>query len=160
MRIGHGYDVHRYGENLRFIIGGVEIDSPFGMIAHSDGDVLAHAIMDALLGAAGLGDIGKLFPDTDPAYKGADSMALLRNVVKRINEKGLSIDYCDCTIIAQSPKMAPHIEKMRETLALNCSIPSDRINVKATTEEKLGFTGSLEGIAAHAVCILDERGCI
>lgn len=157
MRIGHGYDAHRYGEGIDFIIGGVKLPCEFGMIAHSDGDVLAHALMDALLGAAGLGDIGALFPDSDEAYRGISSMLLLRRVCAMINEAGFTIDYIDCTVIAQEPKMSPYIRKMRETLAENCGILTERLNVKATTEEKMGFTGSMEGISAHAVCILDEQ---
>lgn len=158
MRIGHGYDVHRYGKDRDYIIGGVKIPCDFGMIAHSDGDVLAHALMDALLGAAGMGDIGKLFPDTDEKYKGADSIKLLCDVCERIALEGFKLEYADCTIVAQSPKMSPYIEKMRETLSSACGVDMSRINVKATTEEKLGFTGAMEGAAAHAVCILDERG--
>lgn len=158
MRIGHGYDVHRYGENLEYVIGGVHIPCPFGMVAHSDGDVLAHALTDALLGAAGLGDIGTYFPDTDSAYENADSIELLKKAVAMLEEKHLSVNCADCTIIAQAPKMAPYIGIMRENLAAACGISPERLNVKATTEEKLGFTGRMEGVAAHAVCILDERG--
>lgn len=156
MRIGHGYDAHRYGADLPFILGGVEIPSDFGMIAHSDGDVLTHALMDALLGAAGLPDIGHLFPDNDEKYKGASSVGLLREVASRLREKGFEVEYADCTVIAQAPKIAPYIEKIKESLAENLGVAPDRISVKATTEEKMGFTGRLEGIAAHAVCILSE----
>lgn len=156
MRIGHGYDAHRYGENLPFVLGGVEIPSDFGMIAHSDGDVLTHALMDALLGAAGLPDIGHLFPDNDEKYKGASSVGLLREVINHLRERDLEVEYADCTVIAQAPKIAPYIEEIKESLAKNLGVAAGRINVKATTEEKMGFTGRLEGISAHAVCILHE----
>ena len=155
MRIGHGYDVHRFVEGRPLILGGVTIPYEKGLLGHSDADVLTHAIMDALLGAAALGDIGKLFPDNDPTYKGADSVALLRHVVRRIGEEGYSIGNIDATILCQRPKLAPHIPAMREILADACGIPTARVSVKATTEEGLGFTGSGEGIAAHCVCLLE-----
>lgn len=154
MRIGHGYDVHRLTEGRPCIIGGVEIPFEKGLLGHSDADVLTHAIMDALLGAAALGDIGGLFPDTDPAFKGADSIALLREVVARVTEKGYTIENIDATVLAQRPKLKPHIEAMREVISRACGIELDRVNLKATTEEGLGFTGAMEGIAAHAVCLL------
>ncbi len=158
MRIGHGYDAHRYEAGRKFVIGGVTVPVDFGMKAHSDGDVLAHAVMDALLGAAGLPDIGSQFPDTDGEYKDISSMLLLQRTVEIIRRVGLEIEYVDCTVIAQAPKLAPYIEEMKKRLAENAGIKMRQINVKATTEEKMGFTGSLEGIAAHAVCLLDERG--
>ncbi|MBO5702677.1 MAG: 2-C-methyl-D-erythritol 2,4-cyclodiphosphate synthase [Clostridia bacterium] len=156
MRIGHGYDVHRTDPTREMFIGGVKIDCEFGLLGHSDADVLLHAIMDALLGAAALGDIGKHFPDTDPSYKGADSLALTRHVASLIAEKGYRIVNVDSTVIAQKPKLAPHIELMRMRIADALNIPVDDVNVKATTEEKLGFTGSGEGIAAHAVCLIEK----
>ncbi len=154
MKIGHGYDAHRFVDNKKFILGGVEFDCEYGLLAHSDGDVLCHAIMDALLGAAGLGDIGSLFPDNDMQYKDVYSMLLLEKVVLEIRSKGYEIEYIDSTIIAQQPKMKPHIQKMRETIAYYAGISVDCCNIKATTEEKMGFTGRLEGISAHAVCLL------
>ena len=154
MRIGHGYDVHRLVENRKLILGGVEIPYEKGLLGHSDADVLAHAIADALLGAAALGDIGTLFPDNDPAYAGADSLVLLANVVKRIHQDGFSIGNIDATVLAQAPKLRPYIDDMRRKLAAACSLPVECVSVKATTEEGLGFTGSGEGIAAHAVCLL------
>ena len=157
MRIGHGYDVHRLVEGRKLIMGGVEIPYEKGLLGHSDADVLAHAIMDALLGAAALGDIGKLFPDNDPAFEGADSMKLMARVVEVLAEKGWKIGNIDSTVIAQKPKLAPFIPQMRERMAQVCGIDVEQISVKATTEEKLGFTGSGEGIAAHAVCIIDKR---
>ena len=156
MRIGHGYDVHRTDPAREMFIGGVKIDCGYGLLGHSDADVLLHAIMDALLGAAALGDIGKHFPDTDPKYKGADSLALTRHVASLISEKGYRIVNVDSTVIAQKPKLAPHIELMREKIADALKITVDDVNVKATTEEKLGFTGSGEGIAAHAVCLIEK----
>lgn len=156
MRIGHGYDVHRTDPAREMYIGGVKIECGFGLLGHSDADVLLHAIMDALLGAATLGDIGKHFPDTDPAYKGADSLALTRHVSSLLNEKGYRIVNVDSTVIAQRPKLAPHIGLMRERIADALGISLDDVNVKATTEEKLGFTGSGEGIAAHAVCLIEK----
>lgn len=154
MRIGHGYDVHRLVEDRKLIMGGVEIPWEKGLLGHSDADVLLHAIADALLGALALGDIGKHFPDTDPAFKGADSMKLLEHVVQLIQDKGYRVGNLDATIIAQRPKMAPHIPAMRDNIARICAVTADRINVKATTEEGLGFTGTGEGIAAHAVALL------
>ena len=154
MRIGHGYDVHKLVEDRLLILGGVTIPYEKGLLGHSDADVLTHAVMDALLGAAALGDIGKLFPDNDPAYKGADSIALLRHVVKRIGEEGYSIGNIDATILCQRPKLAPHIPAMRHILADACGVDTDCVSIKATTEEGLGFTGSGEGIAAHCVCLL------
>ena len=154
MRIGHGYDVHRFNEGSFVTLGGVQIAHKFGLLAHSDGDVLLHAISDALLGAAALGDIGKHFPDTDPAFKGADSRVLLRHVLKQVHAKGWKVGNVDATIVAQAPKMAPHIETMRRLIAEDLQIEIDQVNVKATTTEKLGFTGREEGIAAHAVALL------
>ena len=156
MRIGHGYDVHRTDPSRDMFIGGVKIDCGFGLLGHSDADVLLHAIMDALLGAAALGDIGKHFPDTDPAYKGADSLALTRHVAALLKEKNYRIVNVDSTVIAQRPKLAPHIPLMRERIADALGIDVEDVNVKATTEEKLGFTGSGEGIAAHAVCLIEK----
>ena len=154
MHIGMGYDVHRLVEGRDLIIGGVNIPYEKGLLGHSDADVLLHAIMDALLGAAALGDIGKHFPDTDPKYKGADSVALLREVGKMLNENHYLIENIDATIIAQAPKMRPHIDKMRENIAAALGIELSQINVKATTEEGLGFTGSGEGISSQAICLL------
>ena len=156
MRIGHGYDVHRLTENRKLILGGVEIPYEKGLLGHSDADVLLHAIADALLGAAAMGDIGKLFPDNDPAYSGADSLLLLKDVCQRVKRKGFRTGNIDATIIAQAPKLRPYIDTMRKNIAYACDTDIDRVNVKATTEEKLGFTGSGEGISAHAVCILEE----
>ena len=155
MRIGHGYDVHRLVEGRKCIIGGVEIPYEKGLLGHSDADVLLHAVMDAVLGAMAAGDIGKLFPDNDPTYKGADSLALTRRVSEVMAERGYRLGNVDATIIAQAPKMAPHIPLMRENIAAAFGVDIDRVSVKATTEEKLGFTGSGEGIAAHAVCLLE-----
>lgn len=157
MRIGHGYDVHRFTDGDSLVIGGIRIPYDKGFLAHSDGDVLIHAICDALLGAAGLPDIGNLFPDTAKEFENIDSKILLKDVLCRIKDKNLEIEYIDCTIIAQAPKMAPHIQNMRCTLANTLDISVDMINVKATTEEKLGFTGRKEGIAAHSVCILRSK---
>ncbi len=154
MRIGHGYDVHRFCEGTFITLGGVKIPHKFGLLAHSDGDVLLHALSDALLGAAALGDIGRHFPDTDPAFKGADSRALLRHVLGLIQAKGYVVGNVDATIVAQAPKMAPHIETMRACIAEDLLIELDQVNVKATTTEKLGFTGREEGIAVHAVALL------
>ena len=156
MRIGHGYDVHQLTEGRKLILGGVEIPFERGLLGHSDADVLTHAVMDALLGAAGLGDIGKAFPDTDPAYAGADSLGLLDTVMEMLRAAGFRVGNVDATILAQRPKLAPHIPQMRENLARHMGVPADRVNVKATTEEKLGFTGSGAGMAAHAVCLLEE----
>lgn len=156
MRIGHGYDVHRLVEDRKLIMGGVEIPWEKGLLGHSDADVLLHAIADALLGALAMGDIGKHFPDTDPAFKGADSMKLLAHVVALVRERGYQVGNLDATIIAQKPKMAPHIATMRENIARVCGVEQDRINVKATTEEGLGFTGTGEGISAHAVVLMER----
>ena len=156
MRIGHGYDVHRLVEGRDLILGGVKIDFELGLLGHSDADVLLHAVSDALLGAAGLGDIGRHFPDTDPQYKGADSRVLLRHVVKLVRENGYSISNVDVTMIAQKPKLKDHIPQMVKNIAADLEIPESRVNVKATTEEKLGFTGTMEGLRCHAVCLLEE----
>lgn len=157
MRIGHGYDVHRFTDGDSLVIGGIRIPYDKGFLAHSDGDVLIHAVCDALLGAAGLPDIGNLFPDTAKEFENIDSKILLKDVLCRIKDKNFEIEYIDCTIIAQAPKMAPHIQNMRYTLANTLDISVDMINVKATTEEKLGFTGRKEGISAHSVCILRSK---
>ena len=157
MRIGHGYDVHRLTEGRKLILGGVEVPHTLGLLGHSDADVLTHAVMDALLGAAALGDIGRHFPDTDPAYAGADSLKLLDHVVELLEEKGYQVGNVDATILAQKPKLAPYIEKMRDNLAARMKVEPDQVNVKATTEEKLGFTGAEEGIAAHAVALLSLK---
>ena len=154
MRIGHGYDVHRLTEGRKLIIGGVELPFEKGLDGHSDADVLTHAVMDALLGAAALGDIGKLFPDTDDAFLGANSLDLLRIVGLRIEDAGYRVSNIDATVIAQRPKLAPFIDRMRENLADALGIDPSQVSVKATTEEHLGFTGSGEGISAHAVCLL------
>ncbi|AMJ85660.1 2-C-methyl-D-erythritol 2,4-cyclodiphosphate synthase [Alteromonas stellipolaris] len=156
MRIGHGFDVHKFGGDGPIVIGGVSIDYEQGLVAHSDGDVLLHALCDALLGAAALGDIGKHFPDTDDTYSGADSRVLLRHVIHVVNEKGYTLGNADMTVVAQAPKMAPHIQAMREIIAKDCHCELDAINVKATTTEKLGYTGRKEGIAAHAVVLLEK----
>ena len=156
MRIGHGYDVHRLVEGRDLILGGVKIEFELGLLGHSDADVLLHAVSDALLGAAGLGDIGKHFPDTDPQYKGADSRVLLRHVVKLVKEQGYRISNVDVTMIAQKPKLKDHIPQMVKNIAADLQIPENRVNVKATTEEKLGFTGTMEGLRCHAVCLLEE----
>ena len=155
MRIGHGYDVHRLVEGRNLILGGVEIPFEKGLLGHSDADVLAHAVMDALLGAAALGDIGKLFPDSDPAYEGADSLALLEQVVRVLGENGYTVGNVDATVLAQRPRLAPHIPLMREKIAAAMGIDPGRVSVKATTEEGLGFTGTGEGIAAHAVALIE-----
>lgn len=156
MRIGHGYDVHKLTEGRKLILGGVDIPYEKGLLGHSDADVLTHAIMDALLGAAALGDIGKLFPDNDPAYAGADSMVLLERVGERIAQAGYRVGNIDATILAQRPKLAPHIPQMRANLAHWLGLDVDQVSVKATTEEGLGFTGTGEGMAAHAVCLLES----
>ena len=156
MRIGHGYDVHRLVEGRDLILGGVKIDFELGLLGHSDADVLTHAVMDALLGAVALGDIGQHFPDTDPAYKGADSLKLLDHVVELIGEKGWRVGNVDATIIAQRPKLAGYIPEMRDKLASRMGVSVEQVNVKATTEEKLGFTGAGEGIAVHAVALLES----
>ena len=156
MRIGHGYDVHRLVEGRALILGGVKIDYGKGLLGHSDADVLLHAVSDALLGAAGLGDIGRHFPDTDPKYKGADSLMLLREVNLKISEKGYRVGNIDVTMIAQKPKLKDFIPQMEENIAAAVGVTADRVNVKATTEEKLGFTGTGEGMSCHAVCLLEE----
>ena len=156
MRVGMGYDVHRLTEDRDLILGGVKIDWEKGLLGHSDADVLIHAVMDALLGAAALGDIGKHFPDTDPVYKGISSILLLEHVTKLLREHHYEIGNIDATIIAQKPKMAPHILQMRKNMAEALGIPESKINVKATTEEGLGFTGSGEGISSQAICLLTE----
>ncbi|MBP3877424.1 MAG: 2-C-methyl-D-erythritol 2,4-cyclodiphosphate synthase [Lachnospiraceae bacterium] len=155
MRIGSGYDVHRLTENRPLIIGGVKIPYDRGLLGHSDADVLVHAVMDALLGAAALGDIGQHFPDSDPAYSGCDSLMLLKKVGGMLTNKGYYIVNIDAVIIAQAPKMRPYIEDMRRNMAEKLGIPADRVSVKATTEEGLGFTGRGEGIAANAVCLIE-----
>lgn len=154
MRIGQGYDVHRLTEGRRLILGGVEIPFEKGLLGHSDADVLTHAIMDSLLGAAALGDIGKLFPDSDPEYGGADSIKLLERVVSLIKSKNYIIENIDATVIAQRPRLSGYIDDMRENIAAACGMEADCVSVKATTEEGMGFTGSGEGIAAQAVCLL------
>ena len=154
MRIGHGYDVHRLVEGRKCIIGGVDIPYSKGLLGHSDADVLTHAVMDAIIGALALGDIGKLFPDNDPAYEGADSILLCKRVAEVMKENGYEIGNVDATVIAQAPKMAPYIQKMRENIAVALDTDILNVSVKATTEEKLGFTGEGLGISAHAVCIL------
>ena len=155
MRIGHGYDVHKLSQDRKLIIGGVEIPSEAGLFGHSDADVLLHAVCDSLLGAAALGDIGKHFPDTDPAYKNINSLFLLKKVGELISEGGYKICNIDATIIAQSPKMSPYIQKMRENIAEALNIDVSLVSVKATTEEGLGFSGRKEGISAHSVCLID-----
>lgn len=156
MRIGHGYDVHKLTEGRKLILGGIEIPFEKGLLGHSDADVLLHAVSDALLGAAALGDIGKLFPDTDEQFKGADSLLLLKEVVRRVHAEGFAVSNIDCTILAQRPKLAPHIPAMRQSIAAAADIALSAVSVKATTEEGLGFTGDGSGIAAHAVCLLQE----
>lgn len=156
MRIGHGYDVHRLVEGRPLILAGVTVPYEKGLLGHSDADVLAHAVSDALLGAAALGDLGKWFPDTDEAYKGADSLVLLQEVCKKIKEQGYTIQNIDATVVAQAPKLSPYIAEMRAQLAKACGLTEQQVNVKATTEEHLGFTGAGQGIAAHAVCLLDS----
>lgn len=156
MRIGHGYDVHRLCENRKLIIGGVEIEYEKGLLGNSDADVLLHAVSDSLLGAAAMGDIGGMFPDNDPRFKDADSLVLLKQVAQRLSESGYKTVNIDATIIAQKPKMSPHIPQMRANIASALGIDVDFVNVKATTEEKLGFTGSGEGISAHCVCLIER----
>ena len=156
LRIGHGYDVHRLVEGRKLIIGGVEIPYEKGLLGHSDADVLLHAVSDALLGSAALGDIGCLFPDNDAKYEGADSLKLLAEVVKVLADKGFSIVNIDCTVIAQRPKMRPYIDGMRRNIAAACGISDEFVSVKATTEEGMGFPGAGEGIAAHAVCLTEN----
>lgn len=157
MRIGHGYDVHKLVEGRKLIVGGVDIPYEFGLLGHSDADVLLHAISDAILGAAALGDIGGMFPDTDEKWKGADSLVLFEAVVKRVNDEGYVIENIDSTLIAQQPKMKPYILSMRENIANACGIDVSQVSVKATTEEQLGFTGRKEGISAHAVVLLNNE---
>ena len=154
MRIGHGYDVHKLVEGRPLIIGGVEIPHEKGLLGHSDADVLLHAISDALLGAAALGDIGKLFPDTDDAYKGADSLMLLKEVCNHVRQAGFEIENIDSTVIAQAPKLRPYIDEMRSLISAYTNVDIDAISVKATTEEGMGFTGTKQGIAAHAICLI------
>ena len=156
MRIGHGYDVHRLVSGRKLILGGVEVEYHLGLDGHSDADVLLHAVSDALLGAAGLGDIGRHFPDTDPKYKGADSLKLLEEIAQKVMAAGYRVSNIDVTMIAQKPKLMPHIPKMVANIAGAVGIGVDRVNVKATTEEKLGFTGTGEGMSCHAVCLLEE----
>ena len=158
LRIGHGYDVHRLTEGRRLILGGVEVPYEKGLLGHSDADVLTHAVMDALLGAAALGDIGKLFPDTDAAYAGISSILLLERVAERLREAEYAVVNLDATVLAQAPKLAPYRERMRENLARALSLDTSRVSVKATTEEGLGFTGEGLGIAAHAVALLEKIG--
>ncbi|HJB58024.1 MAG TPA: 2-C-methyl-D-erythritol 2,4-cyclodiphosphate synthase [Candidatus Flavonifractor intestinipullorum] len=157
MRIGHGYDVHRLVADRPLILGGVDISWERGLLGHSDADVLTHAVMDALLGAAGLWDIGHAFPDDDPAYAGADSLVLLDRVMEMLRSRGYRVGNVDATVLAQRPKLAPYIPQMRANLAARMGVDPDRVNVKATTEEGLGFTGAGEGMAAHAVALLEER---
>ena len=156
IRIGHGYDVHKLVEGRKLIVGGVEIPHEKGLLGHSDADVLLHAVSDSLLGAAALGDIGCLFPDNDPKFEGADSLVLLKEVVSVLKNAGYKAVNIDCTLIAQRPKMRPHIDEMRKNIADACGIPIDFVSIKATTEEKLGFTGREEGISAHAVCLIES----
>ena len=156
MRIGHGYDVHRLVQGRDLILGGVKIPYEWGLLGHSDADVLLHAVSDALLGAAGLGDIGKHFPDTDPQYKGADSLKLLQIVAQKVAAAGYRVSNIDVTMMAQKPKLRPYIPQMEQNIAAALQLDASRVNVKATTEEGLGFTGSLEGMACHAVCLLEE----
>lgn len=158
MRIGHGYDVHRLTQDRELILGGVRVPYEKGLLGHSDADVLTHAVMDALLGACAMGDIGHLFPDSDPAFAGADSLKLLEEVMSRLRAGGFRVGNVDATIVAQAPKLAPFLAEMRGNLAHRLGIPADRVNVKATTEEHLGFTGNGEGIAAHAVALVLETG--
>lgn len=156
IRIGHGYDVHKLVEGRKLIVGGVEIEHDKGLLGHSDADVLLHAVSDSLLGAAAMGDIGCLFPDNDDKYKGADSLILLKEVVKVLKKEGYRVGNIDATLIAQKPKMRPYIDKMRENIANACDTSVEFVSVKATTEEKLGFTGREEGISAHSVCIIEK----
>ena len=157
MRIGHGYDVHRLTAGRALILGGVNIPYELGLDGHSDADVLLHAVSDALLGAAGLGDIGRHFPDTDPRYKGADSAVLLAIVGRKVSDAGYRVGNIDVTMIAQKPKLKDHIPQMERNIAAALGIEEGRVNVKATTEEKLGFTGTMEGMACHAVCLLEDK---
>ncbi len=157
MRIGHGYDVHKLVEGRKLILGGVDIPYEKGLLGHSDADVLLHAISDSLLGAAAMGDIGKLFPDNDPQYKGADSLLLLREVYNRVQKKGYRLINLDATVLAQRPKLRPYIDTMRENIASALGVDTDCVSVKATTEEGLGFTGEGKGIAAHCVCLIERK---
>jgi 2-C-methyl-D-erythritol 2,4-cyclodiphosphate synthase len=157
MRIGQGYDVHQLTEGRKLILGGVDIPYEKGLLGHSDADVLVHAVMDALLGAAALGDIGGLFPDTDPAWKDADSIQMLREVCAVLKKGGYAVVNVDSTVVAQQPKLKPYVEQMRKNISAACKIPQECVSVKATTEEHLGFTGSGQGIAAQAVCLIEER---
>ena len=157
LRIGNGYDVHKLKEGRALILGGVKIEHTMGLDGHSDADVLVHAVMDAILGACALGDIGKLFPDTDSAYLGADSIELLKKVCALVKEKGFAINNVDSIVVAQKPKRAPHIDLMRQNIANAMGIDISCVSIKATTEEKLGFTGRQEGISAHAVCLLTQK---
>ena len=156
-RVGHGYDVHRYKQGRKLILGGVDIPWEMGLDGHSDADVLVHAIIDALLGAAAMGDIGALYPDTDQAYKGADSIKLLEDVCSRLRGRGYEIGNIDATVIAQAPKLRPHIDSMRENIARAAGVETDCVSVKATTEERLGFTGRLEGVSAHSVALIYKK---
>lgn len=158
LRVGHGYDVHRLTEGRRLILGGVDVPYDRGLLGHSDADVLTHAVMDALLGAAALGDIGKLFPDSDDRYVGADSVELLRRVTAYLAERGWQVVNVDATVVAQAPKLLPYIDRMRENLAAAMGLDVSCVSVKATTEERLGFTGSGEGMAAHAVALVEKMG--
>ena len=155
-RIGHGYDVHRFAPDRKLILGGVRIEYEFGLLGHSDADVLIHAVCDALLGAAAMGDIGRHFPDSDDRYKGIDSMLLLSNVIELLSDKGYRVENIDCTVIAQKPKIGKYTTLMAQNIADVCKIDAENVNVKATTEEGLGFTGALEGISAHAVCLISK----
>ena len=157
LRIGHGYDVHAFADNRKCILGGVDVPCEKGLLGHSDADVLLHAISDSLLGAAALGDIGKHFPDTDPRYKGADSLILLENVCNLVKSKGYTVNNIDATVIAQMPKLAPFIDEMRSNIAKALGVDIDAVSVKATTEVKLGFTGRKEGISAHCVCLIAKN---
>lgn len=157
IRIGHGFDVHAFAPERKLILGGVDIPHEFGLLGHSDADVLLHALSDALLGAAALGDIGRHFPDSDPTYRGIDSRKLLRHVVAMLRERGWRVGNVDVTVIAQVPKLAPHISAMRQHIAADLAVSVDQVNVKATTTERLGFTGREEGIAAEAVCLIEQH---
>lgn len=158
IRVGHGYDVHRLTAGRKLVLGGVDIPYELGLLGHSDADVLVHAVLDALIGAIGLGDIGKHFPDTDPAYQGISSMVLAERVAELLRDNGFSVGNIDATVVAQRPKLLPYIPKMKSNIADVFSLPSDRVNIKATTEEQLGFTGRGEGISAHAVCLIVREG--
>lgn len=161
MRIGHGYDAHRFGDKRPFVIGGVRIPCEYGIDAHSDGDTLLHAVIDALFGAAGMPDIGAHYPDTSDAFNNVDSMFLLKDAVEKVYSADFTLEYLDCTIVAQAPKMAAWLPQMRNNIADACCVPVARVNIKATTEERMGFTGEKLGLAAHAVCLLREEcpGC-